>query len=139
MYIQRREVDMDDEGPVEVDARSWERLVEKGERPVIVMFYGPACQFCRVMEPYFRKYAGEYRESVLFARLNIEANQWIAERYGVRSTPTFKFFCSGRPVAEMVGAVYPALLKRLVDEGIRNGKDCVRSSTGIDYEITGYG
>ena len=46
------------------------------------------------------------------ARLNIMTNLWTAERYGIRSTPSFKFFCDGKPVREMVGAVYPALLKK---------------------------
>lgn len=39
----------------------------------------------------------------------------------------------------MVGAVYPALLKKMIDEVILHGKECAESSTQIDYEITGYG
>jgi thioredoxin-like negative regulator of GroEL len=57
----------------------------------------------------------------------------------VRSTPTFKFFCEGKPVQEMVGAVYPALLKKMIDEVLLHGKECIKNSTAIDYEITGYG
>jgi len=53
-------------------------------------------------------------------------NQWTAERYGVRSTPTFKFFCEGRPVQEMVGAIYPALLKKMVDEYLSTEKNVQR-------------
>ncbi len=66
-------------------------------------------------------------------------SRWTAERYGVRSTPTFKFFCGGKPVQEMVGAVYPALLKKMVDEVLLHGRECAKNSTTIDYEITGYG
>jgi thioredoxin 1 len=124
---------------VELTDRTWEMGVEKSEKPVMVMFYTPTCPFCRSMEPYFRQYAVEYAGVVVFARINIEANLWTAERYAVRSTPTFKFFCSGKPVSELVGAVYPALLKRLVDEGVASGKDCVRNRTEISYDITGYG
>ena len=51
------------------------------------MFYSPSCVFCHQMEPYFRSYAGEYRDSVIFVRLNILTSQWTAERYGVKSTP----------------------------------------------------
>ena len=103
------------------------------------MFYSPTCVFCHQIEPYFRNYAQEYREEVVFARLNIMTNQWTAERYGVRSTPTFKFFCDGKPVREMVGAIYPALLKKMVDEVLLFGKECAKSSTSINYDITGYG
>ncbi|MFY9750096.1 MAG: thioredoxin family protein [Methanoregula sp.] len=118
---------------------TWEALVEKEKKPVAVMFYSPTCPFCHQIEPYFRNYAAEYRETVTFVRLNIIINPWTAERYGVRSTPTFKFFCDGKPVQEMVGAVYPALLKKMIDEVLLHGKECAKNSTAIDYEITGYG
>jgi thioredoxin 1 len=127
------------ENLVEVSDLTWEKLVEKEKVPVAVMFYSPTCVFCHQMEPYFRSYAKEYHGTVVFARLNIMTSQWTAERYGVRSTPTFRFFCDGKPVQEMVGAVYPALLKRAVDEVLIHGKECAKNSTSIDYEITGYG
>jgi thioredoxin-like negative regulator of GroEL len=124
---------------LEVDDTSWERSVEKSSKPVAVMFYSPACVFCHQIEPYFRNYAQEFHEGVVFARLNILTNPWTAERYGVRSTPTFKFFCEGKAVREMVGAVYPALLKKMVDEVLIHGKECAKNSTAINYDISGYG
>jgi len=124
---------------LEVNDLGWENAVEKGKKPVVVMFYSPTCAFCHQMEPTFRTYATEYRDRMIFVRIDITTNLWTAERYGVRSTPTFKFFCDGKPVQEMVGAVYPALLKRAVDEVLIHGKECARNSTAIDYEITGYG
>ena len=127
------------EALLELTDLNWEGSVEKSRKPVAVMFYSPTCAFCHQTEPYFRGYAREYRDTVLFARMDIMASPWTSERYGVRSTPTFKFFCDGRPVQEMVGAVYPSLLKKMVDEVLLHGKECAKNSTAIDYEITGYG
>lgn len=124
---------------IEVNDLTWERSVEKSAKPVAVMFYSPDCAFCHQMEPYFRNYAVEYQKDIIFARVNIMTSQWTAERFGVRSTPTFKFFCDGKPVREMVGAIYPTLLKKMVDEVLIHGKECAKNSTAIDYEITGYG
>jgi thioredoxin-like negative regulator of GroEL len=123
---------------VEVEDSTWEKVVEKGPLPSVVMFYSPTCPFCQVIEPYFRQFSNEYRDVVTFVRLNVTASVWTAERYAVRATPTFKFFCQGRPIAEMVGAVYPALLKRLIDDALAHGKECIRNSTVIDYDISGY-
>ena len=117
----------------------WEKTVEKEQKPVAVMFYSPSCTFCHQMEPYFRTYATEYKDSVVFVRVDIMTNQWIAERDGVRSTPTFKFFCDGKPVRDIVGVIYPTLLKKMIDEVLIHGKECAKNSTTIDYEITGYG
>lgn len=124
---------------IELTDLNWERTVEKSSRPVAVMFYSPTCAFCHQMEPYFRNYAREYTDTVQFARLDIMTSPWTAERYGIRSTPTFKFFCEGKPVQELVGAVYPALLKKMVDDVLLHGRECAKNSTAIDYEITGYG
>ena len=124
---------------IELTDLNWEQTVEKSGRPVAVMFYSPTCAFCHQMEPYFRNYAREYTDTVQFARLDIMTSPWTAERYGVRSTPTFKFFCEGKPVQELVGAVYPALLKKMVDDVLLHGRECAKNSTAIDYEITGYG
>ncbi|MEI8330479.1 MAG: thioredoxin family protein [Methanomicrobiales archaeon] len=96
---------------MEVNDQIWEKTVEKGTQPVAVMFYSPTCPFCQQIEPYFKSFAGEFRNSVLFTRINILANPWTAERYGIKSPPTFKFFCDGKAVQEIVGSVYPTLLK----------------------------
>ncbi len=82
---------MADEPVIEADDRTWEKTVEKGSKPVAVMFYSPTCAFCHQMEPYFRNYAGEYKDSVVFVRMDIMANQWTAERYGIRSTRPLSF------------------------------------------------
>jgi len=124
---------------LEGDDINWEKTVERKTKPVAVMFYSPTCAFCHQMEPYFKSYAQEFKDLVIFVRMNIMANQWTAERYGVRSTPTFKFFCNGKPVQEMVGAVYPALLKKMIDEVLIHGKECAKNSTPVNYDVTGYG
>ncbi len=123
---------------VEVTDTTFGKVVEKGEKPAIVMFYSPTCAFCHSIEPHFRQYAKEFAGEVTFVRIDISANLWTAERFGVRGTPTFKFFCNGRPVSDMVGAVYPTLLKRMIEEGLKNGENCVKNSTAINYDISGY-
>jgi thioredoxin 1 len=127
------------ESLIELTDLSWEQMVERSEKPVLVMFYSPNCPHCRTMEPYFRQFAREYDGVVSFARIDVTMSPMTSERYGVLSTPTFKMFCTGTPFQELVGAVYPALLKRMVDEGLASGKECIAKSTAINYDITGYG
>jgi len=43
------------------------------------------------------------------------------------------------PFLELVGAIYPPLLKRMVDDGLASGNECIAQSTVINYDITGYG
>jgi thioredoxin-like negative regulator of GroEL len=123
---------------IEVDDGTWESAIEKGDKPAAVMFYSPTCAFCAEIEPYFRELAKEMGDRVSFAKLNTMASSYTAGRYGVMSTPTFKFFCSGRPVQELVGAIHPPLLKKTIEDVLEHGEECAKKSTKIDYDMTGY-
>jgi thioredoxin 1 len=90
------------------------------------------------MEPYFMTYAQEFNKSAVFARKNIVINPWTSERYGIKSTPTFKAFCHRKPVWEQVGEIYPSLLKNAIGNTIQYGEDCIKKSTSIGQSITGY-
>jgi thioredoxin 1 len=125
----------DEGGYIEVNGTSWETVVEKSELPVSVMFYSPTCPHCRVIRPYFQQFAREMAGKMVFVILNVADNAWIGERYGVRATPTFKWFCNGKPVQELVGAVYPALLKKISEDVLVYGKECSEKSTTLRYEI----
>lgn len=129
---------MDEFNVVEIDDKNWEQLVEKSSKPVIVMFYSPKCFFCEFMEPYFINYVQEFNKSADFARMNIVTNHWTAERYRVESTPTFKAFCHGRPVWEQVGEIDPSMLKTAIENIINYGDECIRKSTPVGQNITGY-
>lgn len=122
----------------EIGIKEWENLVEKGKRPIAVMFYSPTCAYCHAIEPNFNEYAGEFKDKMLFVKVNVMNNSFIAERYGIMATPSFKFFCQGLPVQELVGGVYPPLLKKTIEEVLKNGEKCVKNSSIIDYSITGY-
>lgn len=123
---------------VELDDANWKRTVKKGDKPVAVMFSSPTCPFCQQMEPHFNEYAAEYKGKIVFVKVDIADNPIIASRYGVMGTPTFKFFCNGKPVHELTGAMYPSLLKKAVEETLEHGPQCAKNTTWIDPGITGY-
>jgi thioredoxin-like negative regulator of GroEL len=129
---------MTSENLVILDDASWENTVEKGDKPVVVMFSSPTCPFCQQMEPHFNEYAAEYKDKIIFAKVDIAESTTIASRYGVMGTPTFKFFCNGKPVHELTGAMYPSLLKKAVEESLENGPHCAKNATWLDPGITGY-
>lgn len=117
----------------------WEKLVERSSDPVFVMFYSPTCKHCLQIQPYIEELAEEFSEVVGFVKLNIARFGWLAERYGVMATPTFLYFCGGKPVQTRVGAIFPAMLKNMVEEMVQHGEECRLRSTELAYEITGYG
>lgn len=123
---------------IEVNDTTWDKIIEKSEKPSVVMFYSSMCPHCREIEPYFEEYAKELRKKILFARINVANNAYTVGKYGIMGTPTFKFFCKGRPVQEIVGAIYPSLLKKTIEDVLQHGSECITKSTSIDYGLTGY-
>ena len=117
---------------------NWENIIEKGEIPAIVMFSSPTCPYCRQMEPYYAEFAEEFKDKIIFGKLDISESHTTASRYGVMGTPTFKFFCRGRPVQELVGAVYPPLLRKTIEDALKHGPGCMEKSTKVDHGISGY-
>lgn len=123
---------------IELNDSNWEEMLANQEKPMVVMFYLPACSHCKQIEPYFREYAAEFRNSCTFIRMNGMDSPVTAMRYGVRSAPTFKFFCKGKAIKEAVGLVYPSLLKSAIKELIEHGDECVLHSTPMPDEISPY-
>ncbi|HOT07168.1 MAG: Thioredoxin [Methanosaeta sp. PtaB.Bin039] len=119
----------------QIDDSTWESLVERSESPVVVMFYSPTCPHCRAMQPHFRELADVFHGKIRFAQINVLDNAYTTNRYGIISTPTFKFFCSGRPVQELVGEVHPAILKRLIKDALDHGPSCAERSSLINYDM----
>lgn len=78
--------------------------VVSGETPTLVDFWAEWCGPCKMMHPVFEGLNRKYPK-VRFARVNVDANQGIATRFGVQSIPTFIMFRSGRVVDKMMGAV----------------------------------
>ena len=117
---------------VQLDDTNWEKIVEKGSKPVMVMFTSPTCPYCHQMEPSFDQYADEFKNKVVFGKANIVNSQTIVNRYGIMGTPTFKYFCKGHPIQESSGAVYPPLLKKMVEDGLNHGSDCEQKTSWID-------
>lgn len=90
-------------GVVELDKTSFDQTIS-AENPTLVDFWAEWCGPCKSMHPIFESLSKKY-SNVRFARVNVDQNQDIAQRFAVQSIPTFIMFKSGQIVDKMMGAV----------------------------------
>ena len=83
--------------------RSFQTEVLESELPVLVDFWAAWCPPCRVMSPILGELSEE-RDDLRVVKVDVDANQEVAARYGVLSMPTFMVFRDGAPVGQIVGS-----------------------------------
>ena len=101
--------------PIDVAEKDFESVVLKSKVPVLVDFWAPWCRPCMMTAPIVDELANEYSGKMIFAKLNVDENQSIAQKYGVMSIPNLIIFKGGKPAAQVVGYKPKAELKKTVD------------------------
>ena len=87
-----------------VTDESFENDVLKASGPVVVDFWAEWCGPCKMIAPALEEISEEMSGQVKITKLNIDENQNIAMKYGVRSIPTLIMFKDGEPVSTQIGA-----------------------------------
>jgi thioredoxin 1 len=82
----------------------------------MVDFWATWCGPCRMIAPIVEQLADTYAGTVRVGKLDVDANQQVAARYGVRSIPTILFFKDGALVETVVGAVPRQALESKIKE-----------------------
>ena len=85
------------------DGPTFEADVLQAGEPVVVDFYAAWCHPCHMMAPVIEQLASEYAGKVKIGKLDVDANQEIAIRYGVMGIPTLGLFSGGKMVDRLVG------------------------------------
>lgn len=86
-----------------VDTASFDSDVLGSSKPVVVDFWAEWCGPCKMIAPSLEEISEENAD-VEIAKVNIDENQDLAVKFGVRSIPTLMMFKDGQHVDTLVGA-----------------------------------
>ncbi|WOO77526.1 Thioredoxin-like protein 1 [Vanrija pseudolonga] len=75
---------------------------------LVLDFHAVWCGPCHAIAPVFQQLADKFPH-VKFAKIDVDAQQELAQRYRISAMPTFKFIKNGTPVDELRGASPPQL------------------------------
>lgn len=105
------------------NAEKFARDVTGSDLPAAVNFYSDECPPCEALEPSFTHLAGKYQQHMKFVKIHRQSNRELADRLGVKSSPTVLFFRNGTEVCErLTGYIKKPELRKAVDNVL--GDDC---------------
>ena len=84
--------------------------------PVVVDFWAPWCEPCKVLKPMLEKLAAEFKGRFLLAKVNADDNRAVSEQCVVRGLPTLILFRDGLEVDRVVGAAGKTRIAAVLDK-----------------------
>jgi thioredoxin 1 len=89
--------------PIHVGEESFDIAVIKSPVPVLVDFWAPWCGPCKMIAPILDEIAKEQEGKVRVAKVDVDQNQSLAARFGIRGIPTMILFKNGEVKETIVG------------------------------------
>ncbi len=88
---------------IEVTDATFDEVVLKSDKPVLVDFWAEWCGPCRMLAPIVEELSNDFGDKVTIAKVDVDANQEFAAKYGVRNIPTVLMFKGGEVTDKQVG------------------------------------
>jgi thioredoxin 1 len=96
------------------DENYWELL--SGDKPVVLDFWAEWCGPCRTLAPIIDELAKEYEGRVEIGKVDVDENNDIVSKYGIRNIPTVLFFKGGEVVDKQIGAAGKEVLVEKINK-----------------------
>ncbi|MFT4684429.1 MAG: thioredoxin 1 [Flavobacteriales bacterium] len=100
---------------LEITDASFEEVVLKSDKPVLVDFWAAWCGPCRMVGPVIEEISKDYDGRAVVGKVDVDANQEFAAKYGVRNIPTVLLFKNGEVIDKQVGVAPKTTYTQKID------------------------
>ena len=87
-----------------------------GDVPVLVDFWATWCGPCRMVAPILEELANQYGDKLIVAKVDVDEQGELAQRYRVMNIPTLMLFKQGQLVDKAIGARPKAALEQMLNK-----------------------
>ena len=112
-------------GVMEVDEATFQDAVigRSYQIPVMVDFWADWCAPCKALAPVLDGVVESFAGQVALAKVDTDAQQALAQAFGIRSLPTVKLFKNGAVVDEFMGAQPESAVRAMIERHIERVSD----------------
>ncbi|MDP3990920.1 MAG: thioredoxin [Candidatus Nealsonbacteria bacterium] len=98
---------------------NFKKEIEGAEKPILVDFWSANCSPCLMLSPILEKLAEEYKDKVIFAKLNVDQSPMAASQYEIDRIPIVLLFKEGKLISGFMGLQPEEVIKGWLEEKLK--------------------
>ena len=103
---------------IEFNDQNFDSEVLESKTPVLVDFWAVWCGPCRAIAPIIEEIANDFNGKVSVGKVDVDNNNQVAMKYGIRSIPTLLLFNNGEVVDQVIGNVGKESIESMLNKAL---------------------
>jgi len=99
--------------------QNFEQIIRENNKPILVDFFAEWCPPCKMLSPILEKLDKEYKEKIIFAKINVDVSPQTAQKFSIDSIPVVILFKKGELVGTFVGLSSEEEIKTWLEDSLK--------------------